>query len=74
MAKKAGCKPGSKVNVVVEEFGSIINEVNVYCKNKDAQEHYDAFIKHHFGSKKRFDEMHGETDKSDIYWYTTKLK
>lgn len=74
MAKRKECKKGGKIQVVVEEFGSIIDDVFVYCSPKEAEDHVNKFIKKHFGSKKKFKEAHGQTDKSDIYHFETKMK
>lgn len=74
MSKKIGCKKGQKVQVIIEEFGAVPSDVFVYCAPKDAKDHMSSFIKHHFGSKKRFEDGHGQTDKEDIYHYETKVR
>lgn len=74
MVKRVGCRKGSKAQVVIEEFGAVIDNVFVYCNPKDANDHVNKFIKNNFGSRKRFNEEHGETDKGDIYHFETKVE
>lgn len=73
MSRKIGCGKGQKIQVVLEEFGAVPSDVFVYCDPKKADEHVNKFIKKNFGSKKRFEERHGFTDKEDIYHYETKV-
>jgi hypothetical protein len=72
--KKSGCKPGQKVSVVITEFGGNIDDVRVICDYPKARGIVDKYIKKHFGSKKEFEQIHGQTDKEDIYLFTPKAE
>ena len=70
MPKKRISCPGGVVHIVIEEFQGIIQDPAVYCDEKNADKHYDRFVKEHWGSqKKHLYEREFGMPKHEIYQY-----
>ena len=72
MAKSISC-PNGEVIVIIEEFQGVIDDVYVYCSKKEADKHYNSFVKENWGTqKKHLAAREGEID-NEIWHYTSHL-